>query len=149
MATANQKAAFAGSALLVVGSFLDWATVKSVFGEIGVAGTEGDGKLTLAGGVIIFLLLVNPSRTKATWAVVISLLSLAVSAYDFATVSDKASNLDSDFATASVGMGLWACCAGSVVATLAGFRLRQDLATSTVVQALPGFAPPPPPTTQP
>ena len=44
-----------GGGLVLIGSFLPWATVTTVFGTISVAGTNGDGKITLGVGLAIVL----------------------------------------------------------------------------------------------
>ena len=42
----------AGAVGLAVGSLLPWASVTSLFGQIDVAGTDGDGKYTLVLGLV-------------------------------------------------------------------------------------------------
>lgn len=45
-----------GGGLVLIGSFKPWATVTSIFGTVSVAGTQGDGKITLVFGLIIVVL---------------------------------------------------------------------------------------------
>src|SRR5215207_130712 len=45
-----------GGGLVLVGSFMPWASVATAFGTISIAGTEGDGKITLAVGLAMVLL---------------------------------------------------------------------------------------------
>ena len=42
----KQLVAVIGAVMVVIGSFLDWVRVTTGFGDIGVGGMEGDGKLT-------------------------------------------------------------------------------------------------------
>jgi hypothetical protein len=50
--------ALIGGALVLVGSFLPWATVASGFGSASLSGTEGDGKITLVVGLLAALVAV-------------------------------------------------------------------------------------------
>ncbi len=124
----SKQIALFGSAALAIGSLLDWATVSSVFGELSVAGTKGDGKLTLAAGLIALILFIQPTRQKAMVGAIISLLGALISIYDFANVSSHVADVDSSIATADVGIGLYLCAIGSVAASVAGFVLAKAIA---------------------
>lgn len=109
-----------GAALLALGSLLDWATVKTIFGEIGVAGTEGDGVLTLvAAGLALVLFLASKPKAGA----VVALLGTAVAIYDFANLTSTFAG-SSDGASASVGIGLYLCVIGGAAASIAGFMTK-------------------------
>ena len=101
--------AIGGAAFVIVGSLMPWATLNTVFGSISVNGTEGDGIITLIGGVITGILVLTK---KYLASVVVSAITAAVLVYDFFNVSNIVDS-GGDFASISVGWGL-------IVATLAG-----------------------------
>jgi hypothetical protein len=47
-----------GGGLVLIGSFMPWASITSIFGTLNIAGTQGDGKITLIFGLIIVVLAV-------------------------------------------------------------------------------------------
>jgi hypothetical protein len=86
-----------GSALLlVIGSLGAWAT----FGPFSVAGTSGDGVITLIAGLVAGVLIVLRRFTVVT--LLAGLVAVATAIYDTATISDSGN----EFFSASVGWGL-------------------------------------------
>ena len=53
---AGPALAAVGGRLVLIGSFMPRASIATAFGTISIAGTEGDGKITLAVGLAMVLL---------------------------------------------------------------------------------------------
>jgi hypothetical protein len=106
-----------GSAAVVLGAFLPWATV-SIFGtSVSKAGTSGDGILTLilcsiSGALGIALHRGSERRSAAIWSLVLVVLAAFIAAYDTVDVSRIASRAGA----VSVGFGLYLTDVGCVVA---------------------------------
>jgi hypothetical protein len=47
-----------GGGLVLLGSFLPWATVATVFGTVSLNGIDGDGKITMVLGLVLVLIAV-------------------------------------------------------------------------------------------
>ncbi len=114
-----------GAALLVAGSLLDWVVVSSPFGEISRGGMDtDDGKLTVAAGGLglLFFLIAASARTIAFHIIgaVTSLAGGAVALIDIIDVHDKAEDLGTEFASASVGIGLYVCVIGAIAGLVGG-----------------------------
>jgi hypothetical protein len=128
--TRGTSVAATGLALLVVGSFAPWAAITTVFGDVSIGGTNGDGVLTLIlGGVAaVFTFLVakrRGAREGFVWVVFAAgALALVVSGYDAINIARVAERESTAFAEASVGWGLIACVIGSVL-IVAGSLLRR------------------------
>ena len=127
----------AAGAAVAMGSLMPWATVTTGFGSANMAGTEGDGVITLAlgAGAAVF-----GGFLKRWPAFALFALAAAVSIYDFSNISDRASEVSSEFARASVGWGLWLVIAGAIagaILTLVGGVKDDDV-------RLPIIPPPPP-----
>lgn len=115
-----------GVALVVVGSFLPWASVSALGQELTVDGMDGDGPLTLIGGALVGALalaahLQRPARWKVITALVLAALVTLVAVIDVVDVNNRVAEVEGDFAVdleASIGIGLWLVLAGGVVATV-------------------------------
>ena len=130
--------AVVGGGLSLLGSLLSWAQVTIFIGTVGVAGTEGDGKITLATGLVLGIggvLQLTNSRAGRPLAAVGAILTLLVAAIDLVTLSSRIGELASDFAQVSVGVGLWMVLVGGVLGlvgvfigqpALARVRMRPD-----------------------
>lgn len=108
--------------MLLVGSFMPWASVQTFIGGISVSGFDaGDGKLTAAAGLIAIVLLVLAMALR-NWPLflagaIASGLGGLVAIYDIVDVSKTISDADlGGLAQASVGSGLWVCAIGSCLA---------------------------------
>jgi hypothetical protein len=154
----KQLVAIGGAALLILGSFLEWGSVDTVFGSIGVNGMEGDGKLTLvAGGIALLLFAAVKHRNAAIVGSIFAGIGGAIALYDFGNISSKVSDVSeasNGLARASVGVGLYLCLVGAAVAVVAGIMWAVDLGkqpaasvrpVSTTGSPLPPPPPPPPP----
>jgi hypothetical protein len=124
---AARWATVAGAVLVLIGSFLPWVSVTTIFGSISKAGTEGDGGFTLllalaAGGVGIPLAVVKLSKSTTTILAIIALVSFAISGliaiYDMIDVQSAISEMDSDLASASIGTGLLVVFLGAAIGGL-------------------------------
>jgi len=98
-----------GAAAVVIGSFLPWATVSIFLGSVNVAGTDGDGVLTVViGAVLVFVAFraMNPGigRGAAIFTVIAALILFAIALYDFIDIQRVASDLSTDLAQASFGL---------------------------------------------
>lgn len=113
-----------------IGSLLPWATVTTAFGTLSVAGTSGDGKITLGLGVTLLVLAAlqlskNPLRPWVL-TLLVGAAAGAIAIYDLVNVSNKAGELSSAFARADVGIGLWVVVAGGVLAVVAALTGRRS-----------------------
>lgn len=131
--------------LIMLGSVLPWATAHTFFGSLSVAGTDGDGKITLGLGLVIAALGViyltgNISRKVAMWGVAIIGAAAGLAAgYDLlqggpvigvplphARTFINAAHLNfNPFGSVSVGIGLYIAYFGGSLAYLAGILLSQ------------------------
>jgi hypothetical protein len=112
-----------GCAAGVAGSFMAWVTVTSGFGSASVSGTDGDGKITAAVGILAGLLalvgLSKGSRGNVITAVVLSVAGAALSVYEWQHLSSKIDDAEtSEFAQLSVGSGVWVMLAGFAVSAV-------------------------------
>jgi hypothetical protein len=114
----------------LIGSFLPWASIVTVLGSVDVAGTHGDGKITLGlaliGGAALFAAMYGRGGS-ATIAGVLGAVGFAVSFYDFSNLNDKLGAVDSRYATADVGAGLFMCLIGFGVLTACAFTTRATI----------------------
>jgi hypothetical protein len=129
---AGPALAAVGGGLVLIGSFMPWASVATAFGTVSIAGTEGDGKITLAIGLAMVLLSVLeltgnvmviglPTRILGLIA---AFIAAGVGGYDLVNVGENLSSVSSQFARASIGVGLYAVIGGGVVAIVGGFMDR-------------------------
>jgi hypothetical protein len=121
-------AGVAGAAVAVLGSFLPWASVLTIFGSVDIAGTTGDGKITLVLALIVgsclLVAVVNRQEASAIAGGVAAACGVAMSVYDYTTVSDRIGAVQSSVARAEVGIGLYVCIGGFVLATVGAFATR-------------------------
>lgn len=115
----------AGCAVALAGSFMPWVTINSVFGSIGVNGTEGDGKITavlaIVAGLAAILGLNKASRSNVRLAGVVALIGVILSVYELQHVSSRTGGVTGAVRT-SVGSGIWLMAAGFVIAVVCLFK---------------------------
>lgn len=146
MADVNQKQTFAivAACAALIGSFLDWATVQTVFGGVSFGGMEGDGVLTAGcAGLAILLYAVARNSRRAFGGVVLSIIGLAIAAWNFRNVSSNVDDISNDYAKASVGIGLYVCVIGFAVSIGLGLTWRSSLRAVEVASAQHAKLPPP------
>lgn len=116
----------AGGALIAIGSFLPWITASTILGTLSRSGLDGggDGIFTLGAGAIIALLggLVVSGRPatrviRVVLWIVVTLFTL-IWILDFSDVRDRVGLVTSDFATGSIGSGMWVMAAGAIVTVI-------------------------------
>lgn len=137
--------ACAGALLLLLGSFLPWVTVRSIFGSFSVNGLDGDGMITAGAGALALILLIlgTTTRTKVLFVLgaIASGIGAAVAVYDIINVSNEISGSGLDGAVrAEVGIGLYLCAIGGVVGLVCGFVAMGNTPGPPV--RVPPFAPP-------
>jgi len=119
----------AGVAAVVIGALLPWVTISAVFiGTVSVAGTEGDGVLTLILGIVgaavgfqtVFL---GRPMGKAI-GITIAILALiigGISGYDMVNIQSTIGDISTDgIAKANIGIGLWVTGLGALTLLAAG-----------------------------
>jgi hypothetical protein len=107
---------------VVVGSIMPWASIATAFGTVSVAGTEGDGKITLALGVGLLILaavqISNANPGLRLFSAIVGAGTGVVAVIDIANVSSKVGEVSSAFARASVGSGLYVVLVGGALAII-------------------------------
>lgn len=107
MASSMQALLFGGIGL-VVGAFLPWAKMHSLYGPIDMAGTEGDGIITGAAGLLLLLIALvkreGLSKMGALICILISLATFIVGGNAAINVSETVSDIGSP---ATIGIGLF------------------------------------------
>ncbi len=122
-----------GGGLVLLGSFLTWATVTvgigslGVSGTVGVSGTDGDGQITLVLGlVIVGIGVVGLMGRPRFWLIslIAGCLAALVAVIDIVDVSRTVSQVQGAYMHASVGIGLWVVLVGAVVGVVGAWFLR-------------------------
>ncbi len=105
----------------VIGSLLPWATAQTGLGSFSVAGTDGDGLITLVVGLAVALLAfpVDRFRGRRLMALLAALGLAAMAVMEVVNVTDRVASSSTDNLRASVGIGLWLTAAAGVVAVAA------------------------------
>lgn len=120
----GQIVAGVGGIGLVVGAFLPWISLQTIFGTIEKNGWDGDGKITLTCGVIVAALVFMDEKWAQVVAVVAGAVAVLVCGLDYLDVSDRVSEANqTDGIAGSVGVGLYLSLAGALAAT-AGAAIR-------------------------
>lgn len=144
----NAKLALGAAIAVVVGSFLPWVQATTILGTISINGSQGDGKITAAAGVVAVItawIAANTGRQRmkplgpasmsahAQYRVLAALamcVSLATGVYNYADINSIANEAADDGVLASAGSGLYLCIAGSVVGLIGLLRLRPSASES-------------------
>ncbi len=121
----------AGAATALVGSFLPWISVATVSGTIDVAGTNGDGRVTLViaaiAGVCLIIGVTHPQEVAARVAAVVGACGVAISVLEYANPLNQLDAVASTGASARVAFGLYLCIVGFVVVTAGAFLTRPQI----------------------
>ena len=146
----KHKVAIGGAIGLIVGSFLEWASIDTPFGSFSVSGMDGDGVITVSVGIIALVLFTLVKRRAGTIAgVVFAAIGAAIAAIDIADVKSNIDDIAAEsegLATASVGIGLWLCLAGALVAVVGGIlSILEQRGQPAATQSAPTGSPLPPP----
>jgi hypothetical protein len=134
----NKKTiALIACAAATIGSFMPWIAVQSIFGTMDVAGTDGDGKVTLILGVIAGLLCYTAAnKNRIALSAFTCGLGVFVSVYNLVRVNTKVNAVDTEVATASIGFGLWLCLVGFVVAEVTMVSVYKDISSGEKIAAV-------------
>lgn len=123
-----------GAALIIVGSFLPWAQIRSIFATLSVNGMDGDGILTLAGGVIIavlgFTAIGKTERGESQsllWYVSfpVTVGVAVIGLLNFANISEIIADPDALVAP-GYGPGLFLIIGGAGLATIGALRIPRQ-----------------------
>jgi hypothetical protein len=116
-----------GAVVVMIAAFLPWATVTAPFiGQVSKNGIDGDGALTLIGGLVLAALAIpalrrQPARTGIGIAVaVVALLVAAIAAYDIYDVGQAVDAVGDAPVSASAAVGLYLTFAGGVASLVGG-----------------------------
>lgn len=104
-----------------VGSFLPWVSVRTAFGSIDVAGTAGDGTLSIACAVIA---LIGFALSKPWLAIIPAAAAALIAGNAWRSVSSQLDGVSNEFVDAAVGIGVYAVVVGGIVAVIAGWCIR-------------------------
>lgn len=110
-----------GAIAIVIGSVTTWASVSDSFMSHDIKGTEGDGVLTLIGGIAILALLFV---RKYLGGIIVGVVTGGILMNDLANVASLVD--DEEFATVSIGWGLYLATIGAVVAVVALILLKRS-----------------------
>jgi hypothetical protein len=131
--------------LLVVASFMPWASVQTLLGTVSYSGVDGngDGIITLVAGFFVGLMGAALARKASPAAAVVGFLAgggaLWVFVVNHRRVGDLIADLDTNVAIASVGYGLWLVGAGAVAGmTIALLAVRKRSGSVTPADPDPG-----------
>jgi hypothetical protein len=120
-----------GGVLVAVGSLMPWATVTHAFGTLTVNGTEGDGRITLVVGLILVLVAVlelagtvSGRNVARDIALILAFVAAGIGVYQIVNLESRLGDVRSEFARASVGMGLYSVVGGGVLGVVGGFLKR-------------------------
>lgn len=108
-----------------LGSLLPWMTAQTMFGEMSVAGTDGDGVLTIILAVVGGVLMYRTSKKHVVAGVIVCGLGLVVSIFNMVQVNSKVQDAP-DGIIASIGVGLYLCLIGFAMSTIIGLGMQRD-----------------------
>ncbi|WP_234028091.1 hypothetical protein [Pseudonocardia dioxanivorans] len=126
-----------GGLLTAIGSFLAWVTVQApIFGSISVAGTEGDGKITLVLGILVLIIgvlrLIRPSIPALVQRlpIVLGIIAAALGIYVIIRLGSQIGQIEElPGASVSVGFGLIMTIVGAVVSVVGGIVVSSQRPT--------------------
>ncbi len=133
--------------MVVIGSTLAWVTISSPFGQFSLAGTSGDGKITLSLGLVALLalglLFLNATRGHikpiSVLILILGIVIVAIAVSKFFNFENLIADEPELAAFASIGTGLYLVLIGGIVLTAcAGFSaykcFQQEGAIETFVR---------------
>ena len=140
--------AIAGGALMLVGSFLPWITITTIFGTLSRSGVDGNGDGLFSAGLGILAaaigvaLLRNESRAGSLALVVLGALGGLLVYVDATDIQGRLGDLGSDAALGSVGIGLWVVGAGAALVAVMGIEGVRPKRRQPDVEASPAVPEP-------
>jgi hypothetical protein len=121
----------ASGGAVVLGSVMPWVSVATGFGSVSVAGTDGDGVITLVAGIAAAIL---SAVRKRLAALIIFGVTALVAGYDVINVRQTAADVSTDFARASVGWGLWLTLAGALAGLVLAWISAADTSRDSIAR---------------
>ena len=113
--------------MVAIGSALPWVTASALMFSVSKGGLSGDGVFTIILAFVGLMFFAMGIYWKANWpfavGTILSLLILAIAAYEIANVVKIAADVAADSevaASASVGIGLIICLIGGIIGVIAG-----------------------------
>lgn len=106
--------AAAGAVAIIVGSMSPWASVSAGFMSEEIRGTEGDGMLTLLGGIVVLGMVFTRNYLSSLLFAIVAALTLLSDLSDVAEFAGA----EESYGMVSVGWGLYTASAGSVAAVV-------------------------------
>jgi len=119
-----------GAGAIILGGFLPWVSITSILGTISIAGTDGDGIITLAGGVMIAIVAaIALAKRHASIATTVIVLAASVGVF-FVALNiygnlEGATTLTESLLT-NIGVGMWLTLLGALVAFFAGLAVKPN-----------------------
>jgi len=138
-----------GGALLVIGSFLDWAEVSDPSSGLGDSETGiggGDGWFTLIFGAALllvgYLIYAGQAANSPKWLGWLgwagAVLGLALAVFEFTDINSDLDTIKALGLDGSLGIGVWLIIAGGVLGLIGAIMAKPHAAFG-------GATPPPPP----
>jgi hypothetical protein len=106
----SRMIAAAGAVAIIVGSVSPWASVSAGFMSEEIRGTEGDGMLTVIGGIVVLGMVYTRKYLSGLLFAIVAALTLLS---DLSNIAEFA-GADDSYGMVSVGWGLYLASAGSV-----------------------------------
>jgi len=106
---------------IMIGSVTSWATVSASYMSVDIKGTDGDGVITVVGGIVLLVLVF---ARKYLAGIIISIITGGILVSDLVDLSGIAG--DDSFGTVSVGWGLYLATAGAVTAVVSLIMLKRS-----------------------
>lgn len=131
-----RKKLLIGAIVILVGSIMPWGKVSTVFGTTTFNGTDGDGVITIVlGGILLLIALAHkgtPGKLYSVAGVVLALIALYVSGATMFRMGGAAAEIDSNYASASVGSGVFVTIIGSIIAAIGSSKKIAEAAPDAV-----------------
>jgi len=130
--TARHLDAYLGAILVAIGGFtimagsmMPWATARTMFGTLSIAGTEGDGQLFLLGGLVLVVIAIVTALSRRTWLGVLQAIAAVLAAMaavsELLNVVGRLADESTRYVTVEPGIGLYVLALGGVLAAVGGF----------------------------
>jgi hypothetical protein len=115
-----------GGALVIIGALLPWVTLTHVFGSASFAGMDGDGKFALIAGIALIAGGWHQARSERfiRWPGVVAILTAGFAAVELMWIGYNVAAESSDYARASIGVGLYVFALGAAAAVTGAFKSR-------------------------
>ncbi len=109
---------------VIIGSFGPWVSVATAFGSLTVAGTEGDGQISMIAGVIataiVVIRLIKPNQHIALTVLtaIAFIVATGVGVYHWMNIENSIGDIDNEFVRASVSWGIPLLTASGIIGAI-------------------------------